>query len=352
MRHRIVRLQRNRTVELLVRQPQPLERVDRLVAVRIQIQLPCLLVGNECLHVLDARGAHQRALLVVEQYVERSGHVLGDVQLHGETVLQRAVVGMRPKVVTVAGADQLGGDACTLALAAHAAFEHGGHAQRLADLAQVLVLALELERRGATHHLQAIDARQRVQDLLGQAIGEELVFRVGRHVDEGQHRDRALDLRRACYGLSIRGRGARCRCQPRRLALRRQHELVHREIGQRQRQHRDDHAVHALRGLRRNRLARQHIVIAFQAGRRQFEYPGEHHRNEEADRQHAYQRLHHPGRRFEHGQQGRRHLRHQPRTDQVQPGHADDVAAFQFGEETHSGGSGFPRASMSFRSGL
>ena len=72
----------------------------------------------------------------------------------------------------------------------------------------------------------------------------------------------------------------------------------------------------------------------------------------DADGQHDDDGARHPARRTEHRQHRARHLRHQPRADQVQPGHADDVAALQFGDETHCGGSGFPRASMSLRSGL
>ena len=38
-------------------------------------------------------------------------------------------------------------------------------------------------------------------------------------------------------------------------------------------------------------------------------------------------------RHIEHRQHRARHLHEQPRADEIQPGHADDVAALEFGEE-------------------
>ena len=35
------------------------------------------------------------------------------------------------------------------------------------------------------------------------------------------------------------------------------------------------------------------------------------------------------------GKHGARDLVEQPRTDEIQPGHADDIAALEFGEKTH-----------------
>ena len=65
---------------------------------------------------------------------------------------------------------------------AHRALEDVLHAQRLADLAQVLVLTLEGEGRGAPGHFQFLDPGQCVEDFLGNAVGEKFLLLVGRHV--------------------------------------------------------------------------------------------------------------------------------------------------------------------------
>jgi len=77
------------------------------------------------------------------------------------------------------------------------------------------------------------------------------------------------------------------------------------------------------------------VAVALEAVRCQLEHPGKHQCGEEADRQQSDQRLHHPIGRAEHRQQRRGDLRDQPRADQIQPGHADDVAALEFFEQVH-----------------
>ena len=126
----------------------------------VDIEFPAFLVGDERIDVLDAGFAHARALCVVEHDVEHAGDLLGDIELHGERILQRAIVGLRPDVDAVGSSHQLRGDPGSFAFAAHAAFKHSGDAEFLADGAKVLVLALELERRSAPDHLHAVDARQ------------------------------------------------------------------------------------------------------------------------------------------------------------------------------------------------
>ena len=95
---------------------------------------------------------------VVEHDVEHTGDLLGNVELHGERVGQRAIVGLRPQMDAVGCADQLRGDARMLALAPHAAFEHVADAELLTDGTQILALALELERRRAADDEHAVDA--------------------------------------------------------------------------------------------------------------------------------------------------------------------------------------------------
>ncbi len=216
------------------------------------------------------------------------------------------------------------------------------NAERFADGSQAFVPALEMERRRATGHFQAIHVRQRIEDFLGDAVGEIFVVLVRAHVHEWQHGNGFLADRvpAGAFGLDrLRGRG-----HQRRLARGCQHELVEAEIAQRERQQEHDHAIHAPRGLRRDGMLQRHVGIALQALRREFEHPREHQRRHEQHRHAGNHRLHRPCRCLEHRQQRCRHLRHQPRADQVQPGHADDVAAADFGEEIHGPASPGKRA--------
>ena len=88
--------------------------------------------------------------------------------------------------------DELRRDADAVAGLSDAAFENVRHTKGRGDLANVLMLALERERRGARDHLQARDLRQEVDDFLGQAVAEVLVLLVAAHVLERQDRDRWL----------------------------------------------------------------------------------------------------------------------------------------------------------------
>ena len=89
----------------------------------------------------------------------------GDLFLDGENIFQIPVVGLRPKVVTVFDVDQLSGDAhpVTLVIFAHTAFKDGRYVELFADAAQVLVFALEGERRGAPGDPQLADLGQDVE---------------------------------------------------------------------------------------------------------------------------------------------------------------------------------------------
>jgi hypothetical protein len=46
-------------------------------------------------------------------------------------------------------------------------------AEGVSDGSQILVAALEVEGGGATGHLRSFDAHQRIEDLLGDAVGEK-----------------------------------------------------------------------------------------------------------------------------------------------------------------------------------
>ena len=76
------------------------------------------------------------------------------------------------------------------------------------------------------------------------------------------------------------------------------------------------------------------LAFAAQALRRHLEHPGKHQRRHEAKSQQHHQRLQHPVGGLEYWQQGFRYLHQQPGADEVKPGHADDVAAAEFGKKT------------------
>ena len=147
-----------------------------------------------------------RALFPREQPdLQRSGDREGDLVLDFEDVLHLPVVPLGPEVIAVRDAHELGGDAEAGPGAADAPFQHRSHPELGADSAHVLVLPFEGESRGARGDAERLDLRQRVDDLLRDAVAEVLVLRVGAHVPEREHRDRGA--RRVRRGRS-RGGGA------------------------------------------------------------------------------------------------------------------------------------------------
>ena len=117
-------------------------------------------------------------------------HRLRDIVLHRENILQRSVVGLRPKLIAVGHLHQLHGDPHPGAGLAHAAFEHRGDVQRTAHVGHGRILALEREGRRSSRHAEPANLREHVEELVGEPIREVLVFLVAAAVDERQHRDR------------------------------------------------------------------------------------------------------------------------------------------------------------------
>ena len=73
---------------------------------------------------------------------------------------------------------------------ADAALEQRLHVELCANGPDVLAFAAELKGRGARGHAQAIDVRERVDELLGQALTEVFLVVTRTHVRERQHSDR------------------------------------------------------------------------------------------------------------------------------------------------------------------
>jgi hypothetical protein len=97
--------------------------------------------------------------------------------------------------------DELRGDPDPASGLADATLEHVAHAEALADLADIDVLALEREGRVAGDDEELRELRQRGDDVLGNAVGEILLFGIAAHVGERQHGDRRTG------GFDRRGRG-------------------------------------------------------------------------------------------------------------------------------------------------
>ena len=90
-------------------------------------------------------------------------------------------------------------------------------------------------------------------------------------------------------------------------------------------------------GLRRDRLLRRHVGIALEPSGVSSKTQAKTSAGMKPSASSATMRAQHPGRRAEDRQQRAGDLHHQPRADQVQPGHADDVAALEFGDQAHAG---------------
>ena len=126
---------------------------------------------------------------------QRGDHGAGDLFLNGERVLHAAVELVRPKLVPLAG-DQPRADPQVVADFPHAALEQRGDAERARHLADVGGLALEVEGRAAGRDAQAGDGRQRVEDLLGDAVAHPVLVLGRAQVGEGEHGDAGRAARR------------------------------------------------------------------------------------------------------------------------------------------------------------
>ena len=130
-----------------------------------------------------------------------------DLVLDREDVLELAVVALGPDVPVGLGIDQLHRDAHAVARLAHAALDHVLHAELRRHLLDADRAVLVHEGRVARDDEQVAKARERGDDVLGQAIGEELLLGIAAHVGERQDRNRRLVRDRAHRCLRARGLG-------------------------------------------------------------------------------------------------------------------------------------------------
>jgi len=85
--------------------------------------------------------------------------------------------------------DQLCRNADAAAGTPDAPLQHRRHAEHAGDLADVLFLAAERERRRARDDLQAVHLRQQVDHVLRESVAEVLLIFVGTEIGERQDSD-------------------------------------------------------------------------------------------------------------------------------------------------------------------
>ena len=111
--------------------------------------------------------------------------------MDGKKVIDGTVVGLGPQMEAVGGIDQLGGDAQLAADLSDTAFQERADPERLADLARVLLAALESERGVARRDLQSGDARERRRDFFRQAVAQVIGVGFAAEIVERQDGDGA-----------------------------------------------------------------------------------------------------------------------------------------------------------------
>ena len=118
-----------------------------------------------------------------ERADDRAAHLV----LDGEDVLDLAVVALGPDVPVGLGIDQLHGDSDTVAGFANAPLDDIVNSELARDVLDLDRPALVHERRVSGDNQEIAEPGQLGDDVLGEAVDEELLFGIAAHVDEGQH---------------------------------------------------------------------------------------------------------------------------------------------------------------------
>jgi hypothetical protein len=135
----------------------------------------------------------------------------GDVILHRKDVVELPVETVRPSVVAGCHLNELHRHTQAIAGLANAALEQGLDVELFANAPDILALAAELKGRRTRGHAQTVDLRQRVDQLLGQPVTEELLVVRRTHVRERQHGNRGDRRVRPRHRGRRRGRLSRHR---------------------------------------------------------------------------------------------------------------------------------------------
>src|SRR6266481_356151 len=110
--------------------------------------------------------------------------------LQGEHVSKVAFIRICPEMPIVRGANQLCGDAYSIAGALHRAFYYGFRMELLRDRRQRLLGCFVLDRRGAGNDLQTLHPREIGSQRLGHAIGEVVLRGIAGEVLQRQNSNR------------------------------------------------------------------------------------------------------------------------------------------------------------------
>ena len=127
-------------------------------------------------------GLHQ---LIAQRIGQSRHHLILQLEEIGDAFLEPIGPEMRAGLAI----NKLRVDAHPVLVALHRAFEDIAHAQFLADLLGVDVLALEGEGGIARDHEAVADAREIGGEVLGDAVGEIILAWIAREVPERQHHD-------------------------------------------------------------------------------------------------------------------------------------------------------------------
>src|SRR5260370_40147895 len=95
-------------------------------------------------------------------------------------------------MVSVSNVNQLGCNTQAVSNFPHTSLKHRSHIQLFRDEPHVGMLPLEEKAGSSSRHLKLIDLRQRIDDFFRNTVGEELVLRIGTHIDKRQNGDRRL----------------------------------------------------------------------------------------------------------------------------------------------------------------
>jgi len=112
-----------------------------------------------------------------ECHFQGAGYRGGDLGLKFEHISQVPVIGLRPQVKARDCIDQLRGDADGVRRAPDAAFEDCADVELVGNGGNIRVF-FERERGGTRCDLQLVDLGERVEQLLGESVGEVLLLLV------------------------------------------------------------------------------------------------------------------------------------------------------------------------------
>jgi hypothetical protein len=180
---REIRVERQRLLQQLLR-PHVLDAAAVHDRPRAQVELVRLGAAR-------GRAVQHRALSRLQLDLQRFDDALGDLGLHLEQVVERAIEPLGPQRVAVGGAHELRADARAVAGAAHAADQHVVHAQLARHRARRHGAVAVGQRLGARCDAQAAEAGEVHDEVFCEPGREERVVRLGAQQLERQHRQPA-----------------------------------------------------------------------------------------------------------------------------------------------------------------